>query len=67
MSGIDLRVPTLKISLKYRTSGSSTGNTSVQWEDRFYGNIVFVPWTEFEEKVSVTIAAVQKLHFLELC
>lgn len=42
--GIDLSVPHLRLSARYKTSSK----TEVQWEEGFYGRANFVRWKRFD-------------------
>lgn len=55
--GIDLSVPHLKLSARYKTSSK----TEVQWEEGFYGRITFVRWHRFDEIVKETWEKIQQL------
>lgn len=60
--GIDLRLPRLQRSEHYRTSGK----TDVGWEEGFFGNVKFVPWTKFDDVVSEPLAKIGRLDALQL-
>lgn len=54
---IDLRVPRLRVSETYKT----TGTTDVQWENGFRGKVKFVPWKSFDQTVVETHENINRL------